>query len=142
VGSSLILLYCLAPLLYCSALPPCRRRPYAVILFDEVEKAHGDVFNILLQILDDGRVTDSQVGGYAGGWAGAVLLRGRGGLAEGARKASPQVRTALAHLWAAKHTQLTPSPPFSCCCGLLLLFNSLCQLHLPHNHHPPCRAVW
>lgn len=37
-----------------------RRRPYAVILFDEVEKAHGDVFNVLLQILDDGRVTDSQ----------------------------------------------------------------------------------
>jgi len=37
-----------------------RRRPYAVVLFDEVEKAHGDVFNILLQILDDGRVTDSQ----------------------------------------------------------------------------------
>ncbi|MBE6359368.1 MAG: ATP-dependent chaperone ClpB [Lentisphaerae bacterium] len=37
-----------------------RRRPYAVVLFDEIEKAHGDVFNILLQILDDGRVTDSQ----------------------------------------------------------------------------------
>jgi len=37
-----------------------RRRPYAVILFDEVEKAHGDVFNILLQVLDDGRITDSQ----------------------------------------------------------------------------------
>uniref|UniRef100_A0A1D1ZY85 Clp R domain-containing protein n=1 Tax=Auxenochlorella protothecoides TaxID=3075 RepID=A0A1D1ZY85_AUXPR len=37
-----------------------RRRPYAVVLFDEVEKAHADVFNILLQILDDGRVTDSQ----------------------------------------------------------------------------------
>ncbi|KAG1662130.1 hypothetical protein FOA52_012992 [Chlamydomonas sp. UWO 241] len=37
-----------------------RRRPYAVILFDEVEKAHPDVFNVLLQILDDGRVTDSQ----------------------------------------------------------------------------------
>ena len=37
-----------------------RRRPYAVILFDEVEKAHADVFNILLQILDDGHVTDSQ----------------------------------------------------------------------------------
>ncbi|EFJ52304.1 hypothetical protein VOLCADRAFT_79066 [Volvox carteri f. nagariensis] len=37
-----------------------RRRPYAVILFDEVEKAHADVFNVLLQILDDGRVTDSQ----------------------------------------------------------------------------------
>ncbi|TYH52224.1 hypothetical protein ES332_D09G012200v1 [Gossypium tomentosum] len=37
-----------------------RRRPYAVILFDEIEKAHGDVFNVFLQILDDGRVTDSQ----------------------------------------------------------------------------------
>jgi ATP-dependent Clp protease ATP-binding subunit ClpB len=37
-----------------------RRRPFAVILFDEVEKAHPDVFNILLQMLDDGRVTDSQ----------------------------------------------------------------------------------
>lgn len=37
-----------------------RRKPYAVILFDEIEKAHPDVFNVLLQILDDGRVTDSQ----------------------------------------------------------------------------------
>jgi ATP-dependent Clp protease ATP-binding subunit ClpB len=37
-----------------------RRRPYAVILFDEIEKAHPDVFNVLLQILDDGRVTDAQ----------------------------------------------------------------------------------
>jgi ATP-dependent Clp protease ATP-binding subunit ClpB len=37
-----------------------RRRPYAVVLFDEIEKAHPDVFNIFLQILDDGRLTDSQ----------------------------------------------------------------------------------
>ncbi|MGP1345310.1 MAG: ATP-dependent chaperone ClpB [Phycisphaerales bacterium] len=37
-----------------------RRRPYSVVLFDEIEKAHPDVFNVLLQILDDGRVTDSQ----------------------------------------------------------------------------------
>ena len=37
-----------------------RRKPYSVVLFDEVEKAHPDVFNILLQILDDGRITDSQ----------------------------------------------------------------------------------
>ncbi|HEU4456474.1 MAG TPA: AAA family ATPase, partial [Longimicrobium sp.] len=37
-----------------------RRRPYSVILFDEIEKAHPDVFNVLLQLLDDGRVTDSQ----------------------------------------------------------------------------------
>ena len=37
-----------------------RRKPYAVVLFDEVEKAHPDVFNVLLQVLDDGRITDSQ----------------------------------------------------------------------------------
>ena len=37
-----------------------RRHPYSVILFDEIEKAHPDVFNILLQVLDDGRITDSQ----------------------------------------------------------------------------------
>ena len=37
-----------------------RRKPYSVILFDEIEKAHPDVFNILLQVLDDGRITDSQ----------------------------------------------------------------------------------
>ena len=37
-----------------------RRRPYAVVLLDEIEKAHPDVFNILLQVLDDGRLTDGQ----------------------------------------------------------------------------------
>ena len=37
-----------------------RRKPYAVVLFDEVEKAHPDVFNVLLQVLDDGRITDAQ----------------------------------------------------------------------------------
>jgi ATP-dependent Clp protease ATP-binding subunit ClpB len=37
-----------------------RRKPYSVVLFDEIEKAHNDVFNILLQVLDDGRITDSQ----------------------------------------------------------------------------------
>jgi ATP-dependent Clp protease ATP-binding subunit ClpB len=37
-----------------------RRRPYSVVLLDEVEKAHGDVFNLLLQVLDDGRLTDGQ----------------------------------------------------------------------------------
>src|ERR671925_334286 len=37
-----------------------RRRPYSVVLLDEIEKAHNDVFNVLLQVMDDGRVTDSQ----------------------------------------------------------------------------------
>jgi ATP-dependent Clp protease ATP-binding subunit ClpB len=39
---------------------PVRRRPYSILLFDEVEKAHPDVWNVLLQVLDDGRLTDSQ----------------------------------------------------------------------------------
>src|SRR5205085_3115028 len=37
-----------------------RRKPYSVVLFDEIEKAHPDVFNVLLQVLDDGRLTDGQ----------------------------------------------------------------------------------
>ena len=37
-----------------------RRKPYSVVLFDEIEKAHPDVFNVLLQVIDDGRITDSQ----------------------------------------------------------------------------------
>ena len=49
-----------------------RRRPYSVVLFDEVEKAHADVFNVLLQVLDDGHVTDSQVRRPAGTCLGSV----------------------------------------------------------------------
>jgi len=49
-----------------------RRRPYSVILFDEIEKAHPDVFNVLLQILDDGRLTDSQ--GRTVDFKNAVLI--------------------------------------------------------------------
>ncbi|MFN6068598.1 MAG: ATP-dependent chaperone ClpB [Pseudanabaena sp.] len=49
-----------------------RRRPYAVILFDEIEKAHPDVFNIMLQILDDGRVTDSQ--GRTGDFKNSIII--------------------------------------------------------------------
>jgi len=42
-----------------SSTEAVRRKPYCVILFDEIEKAHHDAFNVLLQILDDGRLTDS-----------------------------------------------------------------------------------
>ena len=49
-----------------------RRRPYAVILFDEIEKAHPDVFNILLQILDDGRLTDGK--GRTADFRNAVII--------------------------------------------------------------------
>ena len=41
-----------------------RRRPYTVVLFDEIEKAHPDVFNMMLQILEDGRLTDSKVSAF------------------------------------------------------------------------------
>ena len=44
----------------CQLTESVRRKPYSVVLFDEVEKAHPDVFNVLLQVLDDGRITDSQ----------------------------------------------------------------------------------
>jgi ATP-dependent Clp protease ATP-binding subunit ClpC len=49
-----------------------RRRPYSVILFDEIEKAHPEIFNVLLQILDDGRLTDAQ--GRAVDFKNAVLI--------------------------------------------------------------------
>src|SRR5262249_40972665 len=49
-----------------------RRRPYSVILLDEIEKAHPDVFNILLQLLDDGRLTDSQ--GHTVDFSHAVVI--------------------------------------------------------------------
>jgi ATP-dependent Clp protease ATP-binding subunit ClpB len=49
-----------------------RRRPYSVVLFDEVEKAHPDVFNVLLALLDDGRLTDSR--GRTVGFANTVLI--------------------------------------------------------------------
>ena len=49
-----------------------RRRPYSVVLLDEVEKAHGDVFNILLQVMDDGRLTDGQ--GRTVDFKNAVLI--------------------------------------------------------------------
>ena len=49
-----------------------RRKPYSVILFDEIEKAHPDVMNILLQMLDEGRVTDSQ-GPYRGLFPNTVI---------------------------------------------------------------------
>ena len=49
-----------------------RRRPYSVVLFDEVEKAHPDVFNVLLQVLDDGRITDSQ--GRTVGFKNTIII--------------------------------------------------------------------
>ena len=49
-----------------------RRRPYSVILFDEIEKAHPDVFNVLLQLLDDGRLTDGQ--GHQTDFRNAVII--------------------------------------------------------------------
>ena len=62
-----------------------RRRPYAVVLFDEIEKAHPDVFNVLLQVLDDGRLTDSK--GRTVDFKNTVLIMtsnvGRGAVVDG-----------------------------------------------------------
>ena len=49
-------------------LPTPRRRPFCVVLLDEIEKAHPDVFNILLQVIEDGRLTGGFWGGCGVGW--------------------------------------------------------------------------
>jgi ATP-dependent Clp protease ATP-binding subunit ClpB len=56
---------------YCGTLQ-VRRRPYSVLLFDEVEKAHAEVFNILLSLLDDGRLTDGK--GRTVNFANCVII--------------------------------------------------------------------
>ena len=65
-----------------------RRKPYSVVLFDEIEKAHPDVFNVLLQVLDDGRITDSQ--GRTVDFKNTILIMtsniGAGYLLEGIRE--------------------------------------------------------
>ncbi|KAG2435116.1 hypothetical protein HXX76_007201 [Chlamydomonas incerta] len=82
-----------------------RRRPYAVILFDEVEKAHADVFNVLLQILDDGRVTDSQ--GRVVSFKNAIIILTSNlgsnsilelGTAAGDEAGSPEARNAIKNI--------------------------------------------
>ena len=52
-----------------------RRKPFSVVLFDEIEKAHPDVFNVLLQVIEDGRLT----GGWVGGGGGDLVLIRLGG---------------------------------------------------------------
>ena len=63
-----------------------RRKPYCVILFDEIEKAHADVFNILLQVLEDGRLTDS--GGRSVDFRNTVIIMTSNAGAQSAAKAS------------------------------------------------------
>jgi ATP-dependent Clp protease ATP-binding subunit ClpB len=70
-----------------------RRRPYSVILFDEIEKAHADVLNILLQVLDDGQLTDSQ--GRLVNFKNAVVILTSNMLAEGLEPDEPDEDSAL-----------------------------------------------
>jgi ATP-dependent Clp protease ATP-binding subunit ClpA len=76
-----------------------RRRPYAVVLFDEIEKAHPDVFNMLLQILDDGRLTDGK--GRAVDFKNAVVIMtsnvGSGMIRQQALGFSPDSSKAASH---------------------------------------------
>ena len=69
-----------------------RRRPYSVILFDEIEKAHPDVMNVLLQILDDGEITEDQaVIGYVGAYSFAEVVSGFTAYYLGAKSVCPSV---------------------------------------------------
>jgi ATP-dependent Clp protease ATP-binding subunit ClpB len=74
-----------------------RRRPYQVILFDEVEKAHPDVFNVLLQVLDEGRLTDGQ--GHTVDFKNTLIVLtsnlGSHALADGSEEISPEQRDAV-----------------------------------------------
>jgi ATP-dependent Clp protease ATP-binding subunit ClpB len=74
-----------------------RRRPYAVVLFDEIEKAHPDVFNVLLQLLDDGRLTDSQ-GRVVNFKNTIVIMTSNIGTAETANiKSSKEIKQVIQH---------------------------------------------
>ena len=76
-----------------------RRRPYSVILFDEIEKAHPDVFNVLLQVLDDGRLTDGQ--GRVVDFTNTIIIMtsnlGSEGILRDPKNAKSEVMEAIAH---------------------------------------------
>jgi ATP-dependent Clp protease ATP-binding subunit ClpB len=103
-----------------------RRRPYSVVLFDEVEKAHPDVFNVLLQVLDDGRLTDGQ--GRVVDFKNTVIIMtsniGSQKLAEGA-KTDEQTRDAVM-----KEMRQFFRPEFLNRVDEIVLFHRLTEDHL------------
>ena len=107
-----------------------RRRPYAVILFDEIEKAHHDVFNVLLQILDDGRLTDGQ--GRTVDFRNAVIIRTSNvGSAAIQRLASrPGADTGAAREAALEHLRAEFRPEFLNRVDEVVVFRPLSREHL------------
>ena len=106
-----------------------RRRPYAVLLFDEIEKAHPDVFNILLQILDDGRLTDSQ--GRTVDFRNTVIIMT-------SNLGSNMILEQAATDWALVETQVTQAlrahfkPEFLNRVDDVIIFHPLAQEHITH----------
>jgi len=107
-----------------------RRRPYAVILFDEIEKAHHDVFNVLLQILDDGRLTDGQ-GRTVDFRNAVVIMTSNVGSAEIQRLASrPGADTGAAREAALEHLRAEFRPEFLNRVDEIVVFRPLSREHL------------
>ena len=80
-----------------------RRRPYTVVLFDEIEKAHPDVFNMMLQILEDGRLTDSKARPFL------LTVQLKAGLSQACSHAIPTSRCLLPCSYSFHHTALEAS---------------------------------
>ncbi len=96
-----------------------RRRPYTVVLFDEIEKAHPDVFNMLLQILEDGRLTDAK--GRTVDFKNTLLImtsnigskvieKGGGGPVSSSATTKPMLITTAFVLWLTKNSKTTSAP--------------------------------
>jgi ATP-dependent Clp protease ATP-binding subunit ClpB len=100
-----------------------RRRPYQVLLFDEVEKAHTDVFNILLQVLDDGRLTDSQ--GHTVDFKNTLILLTSNLGAEFLTNLSPESSAEVARSEVMAVVRATFRPEFLNRLDDILLFNRL-----------------
>jgi ATP-dependent Clp protease ATP-binding subunit ClpB len=106
-----------------------RRKPYSVVLFDEVEKAHPDVFNVLLQVLDDGRITDSQ--GRTVDFKNTIIIMtsniGGPDIAAGNGQVTPEIRESVMH-------QLKSyfRPEFLNRIDELIMFNGLTEENIGH----------
>ncbi|MDR2417361.1 MAG: ATP-dependent chaperone ClpB [Holosporales bacterium] len=100
-----------------------RRRPYRVLLFDEIEKAHADVFNVLLQVLDDGRLTDSQ--GHTVDFKNTLILLTSNLGAEYLMRLSPEASAEEARAEVMEVVRATFRPEFLNRLDDILLFNRL-----------------
>jgi ATP-dependent Clp protease ATP-binding subunit ClpB len=106
-----------------------RRKPYSVVLFDEVEKAHPDVFNVLLQVLDDGRITDSQ--GRTVDFKNTIIIMtsniGGPDIAAGNGQVTPEIRESVM-----QQLKSYFRPEFLNRIDELIMFNGLTEENIGH----------